>query len=548
MSISRLKNFLYDFVFITLVSLTLHFFYSRFGFNPTDEGMYLSYAKRLINFQIPHKDFVSIMPSGSALFHIFDVLIFKDYLLLYSRFQSIVFYVAMCTIWSKIIFRTFRITINKIIEYSFILLSILLCLHDFPLMSWSSIDGLIIATIGSYFVLLKGGNRKTLGYFIMSLSYLMKQSFVFYPFAVLFISGDYKKVRFVLISFLPIIIYFLTITILGGFNDMFNQLTAAQTNRRLLRITFNYFTNITIIIGAFISFSFSLIAQKSNPINLKPFYKRTISYIYLFVLILYFGISILKVDFHIISFLIFGLCSGLMLEKFYKNSIFKYGSDSMFFITLSLSYCVSLSGGYPWPTLFSGVNLFCLIAYYQKYFNIIDRKYFLPAYIILFIFVIVSFNHGRLNNIMNDLAAKELNYDLTNVFPGANGIYTSENTSIICKELKTIVDDLGNQKYAILPEMAVYWAASEDINPLPIDWVHWWIVPNDALFERMENALVNFSQSGVIILQKFRGNRMSSGFKPWRTQIDYETYPIIPFVRNNFTKIKETKFFELYTQ
>ena len=548
MKISAYKKYLYDLFFISLVSFALHYLYSRFGFNPTDEGYYLSTAKRLINFQIPHRDFISIMPPGNGLLHILDVLFFKDYLFLYSRFQSIVFFVVMCTLWSKIIVEIFRIKLNVIIEYSFILLSIMLCMHDFQLMSWSSIDGLIIATVGSYLVLLKEGNSKVLGYFIISISYLMKQSFVFYPFAVLFITGDYKKVKLVLISFLPAIIYFLTITILGGFHDMYIQLTAGGTSRVLLRITFEYFINITIIIGTIISFSYSLIHRQSNFFNIKKIQKRSISSIYLLIIMLYFSISILSVDFHILSYLIFGLCAGLLLEKFYKNFKLEFEPSSMFFLTLSLSYCVSLSIGYRVPTLFCGVNLFCLIAYYQKYFSLIDKKYFLPSYIILFIFVIISFHYGRINNIERDLPVKELNFDLTNVFPGASGIYTNENTFSILKELKTIVDDLDDQKYAILPDMAAYWAASEDINPLPDDWIQKWRVPSGALFERMENALVDFSQSGVIILQKFRANRMYLGLKPHRPQIEYEYYPIIPFVRNSFTKIRETKYFELYTR
>src|SRR6185436_6835443 len=49
--------------------LAAHLSFSQLGFNPTDDGFILAYSRRLLDGQIPHRDFISIRPVGSALLH-----------------------------------------------------------------------------------------------------------------------------------------------------------------------------------------------------------------------------------------------------------------------------------------------------------------------------------------------------------------------------------------------------------------------------------------------------------------------------------------------
>ena len=53
--------------FVTLVTALCHYLFSWIGFNPTDDGFVLSAARRILDGEIPHKDFVSIRPAGIGL-------------------------------------------------------------------------------------------------------------------------------------------------------------------------------------------------------------------------------------------------------------------------------------------------------------------------------------------------------------------------------------------------------------------------------------------------------------------------------------------------
>src|SRR5918912_610006 len=73
------------FLFVAGVSLVAHLLFSSLGFNPTDDGFILAYSRRLLDGQVPHRDFISIRPVGSSYLHLIEVVIGGDYTLWISR-------------------------------------------------------------------------------------------------------------------------------------------------------------------------------------------------------------------------------------------------------------------------------------------------------------------------------------------------------------------------------------------------------------------------------------------------------------------------------
>src|SRR3954454_6299603 len=57
-------------LFILTVTISAHVLFSWMGFTPTDEGFTLAYSRRLMDGQIPHRDFIIIRPFLSPLLHI----------------------------------------------------------------------------------------------------------------------------------------------------------------------------------------------------------------------------------------------------------------------------------------------------------------------------------------------------------------------------------------------------------------------------------------------------------------------------------------------
>ena len=64
--------------FLFIVPTIAHIAFSWIGFNPTDDGFTLAYSRRLLDGQIPHKDFIIIRPILSPLLHTPIVYLFLD--------------------------------------------------------------------------------------------------------------------------------------------------------------------------------------------------------------------------------------------------------------------------------------------------------------------------------------------------------------------------------------------------------------------------------------------------------------------------------------
>ena len=92
MKSSKLYNYAY-FVLVTSFVLIFHLIFSKYGFNPTDDGHVLAHAKRILNGEIPHRDFISIRPAMSSFLHSIEIIIFPtEKIFYYSRFVVIIFF------------------------------------------------------------------------------------------------------------------------------------------------------------------------------------------------------------------------------------------------------------------------------------------------------------------------------------------------------------------------------------------------------------------------------------------------------------------------
>ena len=82
---SKKKELLALASFLVLVSLLSHLSFSWMGFTPTDEGFTLAHSRRILDGQVPHRDFIIIRPFISPLLHVPEVFFGGDYTLWLSR-------------------------------------------------------------------------------------------------------------------------------------------------------------------------------------------------------------------------------------------------------------------------------------------------------------------------------------------------------------------------------------------------------------------------------------------------------------------------------
>src|SRR5919199_1538178 len=92
------QNVLVSVAFLLIVPAVAHLLLSWRGFSPTDDGFTLAYSRRILEGQIPHRDFIIIRPFVSPLIHTPVVLFGGDYTYWVSRF--FVWFEFACTSWA----------------------------------------------------------------------------------------------------------------------------------------------------------------------------------------------------------------------------------------------------------------------------------------------------------------------------------------------------------------------------------------------------------------------------------------------------------------
>ncbi len=158
-------------------------FVGRLGFNPTDEGLVLTYGFRIMHGQIPHLDFISPRPIGSSVLHLIDFLI-PGPLLLTSRVIALAEMTAIALLFGVLVFRSVPARWN-LWQIALVVVALIVDLHTFPLMAWYTIDGVLLSLAG--FVLLRapegGRARRWAGLLLCGVALTTKQSFFAAPVA-----------------------------------------------------------------------------------------------------------------------------------------------------------------------------------------------------------------------------------------------------------------------------------------------------------------------------------------------------------------------------
>jgi hypothetical protein len=133
------RRFLSDVSLIFLITYLSHIIFSKYGFNPTDEGFILHISNCLFHQQIPHLDFVSIRPVGSAIVHLPE-LYFKQNLFLASRCIFWLEHIFIAFIWYYFISKQLNLKQNNSIKYSIIILIYIFNIHYFPAMAGDPLE------------------------------------------------------------------------------------------------------------------------------------------------------------------------------------------------------------------------------------------------------------------------------------------------------------------------------------------------------------------------------------------------------------------------
>jgi hypothetical protein len=537
--------------YLILVPLIAHLLFSPLGFNPTDDGFTLAYSRRILDGQIPHRDFILIRPILSPLLHTPFVLWGGDYTYLLSRL-FVWFQMAFISwTWVLIVEKWFsRRPFQNLEKVALALISFAVSASTFPIMAWHTIDGLFFITIGLFFCLNRNSpNKKLIGYLILSLSYLCKQSFILIPPITMLIMGDWRKIKYWVSVLFPGILYASFLLITGAFSAAFLQLTSLSD---FFFVGFLAYLNWKLLLGIFIGnySAFLLNREKNGPSSMISTIMEWVGAFCISILPLIgvYAELFTSSDKPTVSFGIFGLVIGVLGYHLIARKGMEDRPVRLALLGLAIAWDASLSIGYNSAILTAGqmtvLLLACTFPFFKKKLENIGTRPLYPVLLLcLTAIVLLLFGITRFRSIYREQSSQNLTRDLAEVLPGGSGIRTNENTYRFLRDLHEAINASLSQgvTYTIIPDCAGWWVKSQQANPLLIDWPHRIELNSPVLVSQVEKELESMRQTNIVIVQKVEADTLAEGFTPLGNG-----NAIVNYVHKNFTKIDETSLFELY--
>ncbi len=544
------STFVLGLLFVLIVAIASHLLFSWIGFNPTDDGFILSNSTRLINGEVPHRDFISLRPVGSAILHTPEVLIGGEHTRILARFVVCLELAIAAWCWVLIAMHFFQ---RKWPAWVMPALGLIVfCISSFYSLlkdPWHTTDGYFFISLGFYFCLRSSSSGRFAGYLLLGLAYLCKQSFILVGPLSLIVLGDWRKIRFWIAYAVPGIVYLLWMVLTGALDDMIIQFTGQTGIVQIGVLSYLgnlYFWN-GVVMGLVISLLF--IADVKIPPIFSGRNRRALISIVVVAAIVSFSVY-LKGIFtkHDISFCLFGCLSVFTIYQM------KFGSSQISLWRLSalgliLAWSVSISLGGNFPGRGTGELFLILLLVFVDAFiaheKASTRYEWVPSAIFIVTAMTISgvFFYARRNLTYRDMPASALKLDLGDVMHGGKGVKTNERTYAFLADLNKAVELTGAEPYCIIPDLAAYWVCSPQPNPLPIDWVQGTELCKPELTKRVTDYIMFHKSKECVIVQKFRADILNLGFEELPVN---EHYEVVGFVKQNLSLKDTTAYFEIY--
>jgi len=544
---SRLTGVVITVIFLVVVPLIAHFLFSWMGFNPTDDGFTLAYSRRIIEGEIPHRDFIIIRPFLSPLLHVPFVLWGGAYTFWLSRLFVWSQLAGISLLWVSIIGRLLLRPFGAPARFALALIAFAASAHDFPIMAWHTIDGLLLVSLGLWICVGRKDSLRWPGYLLIGMACLCKQNFALMVPATLFFLGDWRKIRYWIAAAVPMIFYCAYIAASGAAADALVQLSS---HGELLSTGVNKYikrwTPVWIFIGYFALHYLHSLPGKKAWIR-ETGRRRLVGLTGLYGLpLLTTVISLVSGYLFRSSFVLFGVVTGILLYCLVKGR-WKFTNELRgVSIVLTAAWCVSISLGYNSPALMAG-PLFVLILLADRIVGRLSSPLIhCPAFLFaVTAATVIGFGIGRCTHIYRDRPAVDLTERLGDVLEGGRLIKTNQNTFRYLADLQGVINsvDSSGLHHILLPGSAGVWVKSKQRNPLPIDWVQETELKNNDLVNDVRNDIDISRNSTVVIVQKVILRALADEFE---YVADSNYHELVRYVRDNYTKVRETPYHEIY--
>jgi len=455
-----------------LLSVIYFFAYGFYGLSDTDQGFIQALSWRIVQGEIPYKDFIYVRPPLSLYLHSLGVLFPMPVLL------SRLFFYMSCglTVWlcTRIIQTYFDFKPIGISPTIFAGMAFVCSVHNYPPMPWHTTDGLLLAALGIYFITV----RKHIGFTYLGVLCLLFSAFCkqsFYPLIVLgpalvYFVKPKQQARWVIIS------YLLSIVLLIGFLQLFasewwglfiKQTTGVTELSDLLQVGIvKYIKPLLLLILPAI-----VVWRLQEDFILPGYWKYLPATIYW---LFFFGL----LGLHVFKALTeqtyvppsFGFSQAFFLLATWvaiRGTWINTKAYVALLALLAIAWCSGLSWGYATPMLFFTPVLFGFL-----YLLYDELEFRVPRFFYGGIFVVLVWVFALLYQYPYRASAREDTvYHAGEVFPKLKGIHVGAFMFEKCRELAALHLQYGD-RFTVLPSFPQAHFLTETQNPLQIDWAH----------------------------------------------------------------------------
>ncbi|MFA6128033.1 MAG: hypothetical protein WC699_12060 [Bacteroidales bacterium] len=479
---------------------------SKEGFNPSDDGVILAQSYRMLQGEVPHRDFISIRPAGSAVMHLIHFfspipleisarwMVLIEYLI-----YSIMITLLLTGSW----FKGFRKLNYRFLVAGSVVGIFILNQNHYNFFPWTTIDGLFWFSIAlySWFRVKSGLSGKlfiwqVLVWLGVSCAVLCRQTFAL-PGAILVLrmvvwvigqSGQSRQawVRSLLlaamIGLVPGWIYASVLTYAGAWPDFFQQMTGRTELWETGVVTFIqafWHSPAPALFGlAVISGLIKIWSTESGRDSLR------IDVFLMLQKYLSFGFKIALVFlifikpawlFQISLFFFWMLILDILLIYFHDGVLPRWIRPAFWILLVAWTSAISLGDNAPIFALgwLAGTAILIQIKDFSNRIYRKIRPFQTIAGVVLLPLLLLSALIVQTRVNYRDLPAKELTKAGGDIFPGLRGIRLSPAMSDYLGEIRRLYLEAGAPKgrFAVWPNNALIYPLLGSPNPFILDWM-----------------------------------------------------------------------------
>lgn len=537
------------------------------GFSPTDEGVIISQSWRIINGEIPHKDFISIRPAASGYLHAVNF-IFPGSLVANARWFVLFQFFAIALVFSGLVFKLLsdKYSNPKIAVFIALLLSgFTLTTLNYNLYPWTTIDAIFWSVLA--LPLLMYSKKKIpniIGLIFLSFAALSRQTFILvaaagFIYVFLNYKGRYlKSIPVILAGAVPFFAYLIMLISNSVVAEFIHQMTGRTEffQTAVLQFGKKFLLGLSTPLNILCLFVSMLLYFKRKTGLKEMFTNKSYHIVFAMIyvifaiahIILYFFSS--EIDIHTLPFELFFMLLFLSILHWVLNPESK-DLRIISAATLLISWVSAISLGDNTPVFASGILFIMLcgiaadiILKKQARFSKLVKNQYLLSGLAIVIAVSGYFSQEKFNYRDNESAR------LTNGLNYASAEFgeIKTNPALIAyySDLKDICDTLPNSKNntIVFPHNAIFYSVMQTRNPMSLDW----LIANEYIGQesRVKSDLENLKKIDKIyfIVDKIDLRFINTGLKPrfYKNDIVYD------FIIKNCKELDcDSEFFRVYS-